>query len=58
MAKKFTVNELRGIALYLQVRGEGMKKRKRELLLGYAKDVNAAADFIEKMENQPKRKSK
>ncbi len=49
MAKKekFTVADLRGLALYLRARADGTKKNKRARLRHYAEVVSWAADELE-----------
>lgn len=45
--KKFTVADLRGLALYLRARADGTKRHKRAQLIDYAKAVSWAADTLE-----------
>lgn len=55
--KPYNVAELRGIANYLFQRAEGIKKpHKHEAMIGHARNVAAAADHIEILEQRLKAK--
>ena len=45
--KKFTVADLRALALYLRARADSTKRHKRDQLITYAQAVSWAADSLE-----------
>jgi len=55
---EFDTGDLEGLALYLLARADGLTRKKRELLEGYAATARNAADRIVKLERRVSRKKK